>query len=141
MNKKIWAVLLIISALLIAVIIISPDNKKEQSEKENIPASSETERTGYFASHGWDVEEVAMKSVKIPLKFSDAYEEYAEIQDRQGLPLRDFAGHDAELYIYSVKNYKPQNQNLFAEMLVCNGIVTASLIYSEDGKSMRLSAI
>ena len=34
-----------------------------------------SQRIGYFASHGWEVEEISEKTITIPESFSDVYEE------------------------------------------------------------------
>ncbi len=93
-------------------------------------------RIGYFASHGWEVEEISEKTVTIPAEFSGAYEEYALIQDRQGLPLRGYAGRNARLFVYEVKNYSPESRKMLAELLVCDDTAVASAVYSEDGVSL-----
>ena len=93
----------------------------------------------YFASHGWEVEELAGRNIVIPSDLSGEYEEYVRMQDKQGLPLRKFAGRDAVLYLYDVKNYSPESRKMLAELIVCEDTAVASMVYSEDGGSIRLS--
>lgn len=118
-----------------AAIIFLPgkEDKTKQSEKRSIPASAVSERIDYFASHGWEVEEIAGKEITIPADFSSAYEEYALIQDKQGLPLRDYAGRNGQLFVYEVKNYSPESRKMLAELLVCDDTAVASMVYSDDG--------
>ena len=85
------------------------------------------------------MEEICSKTVAIPDDFSAAYEEYALLQDKQGMPLREYAGEDAQLYVYEVKNYSPDSRKMLAELLVCDDTAVASMIYSEDGGSLRLA--
>ena len=89
--------------------------------------------TEFFALHGWETEKVSEKNIKIPREFSKAYTEYALIQEKQGLPLKDFAGRDAVLFTYSVKNYSPNGKEMSAELIVCDGIAVSALVYSTDG--------
>lgn len=140
MSKK-TLILLISAALILAVIIyIFPDNKQSGiPESTPVDASSVSRRIDYFALHGWEVEEIAKKNIVIPSDFSEAYEEYASIQDKQGMPLREYAGQNAQLYVYEVKNYSPESRKMLAELLVCNNIAVASMVYSEDGGSLRLA--
>ncbi|WP_295066874.1 DUF4830 domain-containing protein [Ruminococcus sp.] len=112
-------------------------------KKEDIPtqlpkAADVSQRIDYFASHGWEVEEISEKDILIPIEFSDIYEEYAEMQDKQGLPLRKYSGRSAKLYTYEVKNYSPQNMKMLAELLVCDDTAVASMVYSEDGGSIKM---
>ena len=86
-----------------------------------------------------EVEEIAEKNVIVPSDFSQAYEDYARIQDKQGLPLRKYAGRNAQLYVYEVKNYSPESRKMLAELLVCSDTAIASMVYSDDGGSVRLA--
>lgn len=134
---------MVISAALVvgAVYIAVTGEKSDSAVKKSgrVPAATVSERIDYFASHGWEVEEIAGKQITIPEDFSQAYEDYALIQDRQGLPLREYAGESGQLYVYEVKNYSPDSRKMLAELLVCGDTAVASMIYSEDGGSLRLS--
>ena len=103
-----------------------------------IAAGEPSQRIDYFASHGWEVEEISEKAVTIPSDFSEVYEEYAVIQDRQGLPLRKYAGRNAKLFTYAIKNYSPDSKKMLAELLVCDNTAVASMVYSEDSGSIRM---
>ncbi|MBR4628499.1 MAG: DUF4830 domain-containing protein [Ruminococcus sp.] len=132
---------LISAAVLGTAIFIVPGGRSARHvpESAKVAASSTAERLDYFASHGWEVEEIAGRDVTIPGDFSAVYEEYADIQDRQGLPLREYAGRNARLYMYEVKNYSPGSRKMLAELLVCDDTAVASMVYSEDGGSLRLA--
>ncbi len=123
-----------------AAIIFLPgkDSGTKSPEKKRIPASAVSERIDYFASHGWEVEEIAGKEITIPSDFSQAYEEYVLIQDKQGLPLREYAGRNGQIYVYEVKNYSPESRKMLAELLVCDDTAVASMVYSDDGGTIRL---
>ena len=103
-----------------------------------ISAADASQRTYYFASHGWEVKEISEKDITIPSQFSDAYEEYVRLQDKQELPLRGYKGMKAQRFEYEVKNYSPDNMKMLAELIVCGNTVIASMIYSEDGESLRM---
>lgn len=142
MSKKFVTVAIVIAVILGAIVIIFPDNKQQQTavpESVPIDASSTDSRISYFASHGWEAEEISCKSIKIPEEFSTSYEQYVEFQDNQGMPLREYAGRNAEIYVYEVKNYSPENKELHAELLVCDNKAIASVIYSEEDNSLRLA--
>lgn len=123
-----------------AAIIFLPGKESgtKSPEKKRIPASAVSERIDYFASHGWEVEEIAGKEITIPSDFSQAYEEYVLIQDKQGLPLREYAGRNGQIYVYEVKNYSPESRKMLAELLVCDDTAVASMVYSDDGGTIRL---
>lgn len=134
-------ILIAAGIILTAAVILMP--KKEGSytipESAYTTAASVSDRIGYFASHGWEVEEICSKNITIPEDFSTVYEEYAQLQDKQGMPLREYAGKNAQLYVYEVKNYSPDNKKLLAELLVCDDTAIASMVYSEDGGTLKMA--
>lgn len=139
--KKNVKLLIAAGALLAAAIILMPRKSSAPTvpESDYTAAASVSDRIGYFASHGWEVEEIGSKNVTIPTDFSTVYEEYAQLQDKQGMPLREYAGQNAQLYVYEVKNYSPESKKLLAELLVCDDTAVASMVYSDDGGSLRLA--
>ena len=140
MSKKLISIVLIAATAMIGFILINPDKDgMEIPENTPIAASTETERISYFASHGWDVDEISSKDITIPADFSEEYSEYAALQDRQGMPLREYAGKSGKLYVYEVRNYSPSDSRMLAELLVCDGTAVASLVYSDNGDGKQLS--
>lgn len=121
-----------------AVFALSACSRKEDISVSAVPVGDAAARISYFAAHGWEVEEISEKSVTIPESFSEVYEEYAVMQDKQGLPLRRYAGRIAKLFVYEVKNYSPQNKKMLAELLVCDDTAAASMVYSEDSGSIKM---
>ena len=121
-----------------AAFALASCGKNEDTPSQLPKAADVSQRIDYFASHGWEVEEISEKDILIPAEFSDIYEEYAEMQDKQGLPLREYSGRNAKLYTYEVKNYSPENMKMLAELLVCDDKAVASMVYSEDGGSIRM---
>lgn len=141
MKKK--TVLLLAAGVILAAAAVlmpkKPDTSQKIPESAYVSASTVSERLEYFALHGWEVEEICSKNVTIPEDFSQIYEEYAQLQDKQGMPLREYAGKNAQLYMYEVKNYSPESRKLLAELIVCDNTAIASMVYSEDGGSLKLA--
>lgn len=141
MNKRPVIFFSVAAIAAVLALVLIPD----RSEGETIPDSpavavaSVAQRLDYFASHGWEVEEIGAKNVTIPEDFSTVYEEYASLQDKQGMPLREYVGRNAQLYVYEVKNYSPESRKMLAELLVCDDTAIASMVYSEDGGSIKMS--
>lgn len=141
MNKRPVIFFSVATIAAVLALVLIPD----RSEGETIPdspavaAASVAQRLDYFASHGWEVEEIGAKNVTIPEDFSTVYEEYASLQDKQGMPLREYVGRNAQLYVYEVKNYSPESRKMLAELLVCDDTAIASMVYSEDGGSIKMS--
>lgn len=134
MSNKVLKFCVAAALVLAGYIYINPDFKGEPKIPENPPidASTETNRIDYFSSHGWEVEEISSKDITIPLTFAGEYEKYASLQDKQGMPLREYAGKSGKIYTYEVQNYSPDESRMLAELLVCNEVIVASMIYSEE---------
>lgn len=141
MSKKFIIASIAAAVILGAVIIADPDNKNVQNIPESAPvdASTVSSRVDYFAAHGWEVEELSGKDITIPSDFSEGYEQYAELQDKQGMPLREYAGKSGKLYVYEVKNYSPENKKMLAELIVCDNTAIASMVYSDNGSGTQMS--
>ena len=140
MNKKTLLLITLAAAAMAAIAFLpSKGRTADVPASSYTTASSVSERIDYFASHGWEVEEICSKNITIPSDFTQAYEEYALMQDKQGMPLREYAGKNALLYVYEVKNYSPDSKKMLAELLVCDNTAVASMVYSEDGGSLRLA--
>ena len=137
------AILSVTVLAVISVIVLFVLRTSGTADKQT-PAQILQEITGdgteFFALHGWETEKVSEKNIKIPQEFSKAYAEYALIQEKQGFPLKDFAGRDAVLFTYSVKNYSPSGKEMSAELIICDGIAVSALVYSTDG-SVKLEVI
>ncbi len=71
MKKRTMLILSGTAALLAGIIFFSPDGKGERPpESPSVAAATVSDRIDYFASHGWEVEEICGKFVTIPTDFS-----------------------------------------------------------------------
>lgn len=137
--KKYYKVIIGVSILLIAGFILMPESEEKPEPLAVVSASTDTERINYFALHGWEVEELFSKDITVPSEFSESYELFVQIQDKQKLPLRNCKGKNAVLYTYRITNYSPEDRNLLAELIVCDNIAVSSIIYGEDDSDYILS--
>lgn len=137
--KKSFKIILSAGIILTAVFIFIPEKKESPEPTAKVSASTVSERINYFALHGWEAEEIFSKNITIPSEFNESYELFAQLQDKQKLPLRECKGMDAVLYTYRIKNYTPDNKNLLAELMVCDGKAVSSAIYAEDDSSYIIS--
>lgn len=140
MPKRVYFIFAVTAAAVLgAALLLSRPHAAPADPPPPVPAGTAGERISYFALHGWEAEEIAQKNITIPQSFTGAYGEYADIQDKQGLPLRSCAGREAVLYMYRIRNFSPDSRKLLAELIVCDDIAAASLIYSEDCGELRMS--
>ena len=69
---------------------------------------------------GWEVDETPMEfmEVQIPEEFDEVYSEYNDIQLKQGMDLKKYAGKRAMRYCYQVNNYPSGEKNVVANLLI-----------------------
>lgn len=137
--KKSFKIILSAGIILTAVFIFMPEKNENPEPTAKVSATTTAERINYFALHGWEVEEIFSKDIIIPTEFNENYESFAQIQDKQKLPLREYKGMNGILYTYRIKNYSPDNKNLLAELIVCDGKAVSSAIYAEDDSDYIIS--
>lgn len=79
---------------------------------DRITLDSNSSRVGFLNMNGYDVSEENYQcdSVHIPYDFSAVYEQYNQIQIKQGFNLSKFKGKEADIYTYHLNN--DENMNL-----------------------------
>lgn len=129
------AAILIPMFLLLMFKMISPSNTANApSGKYSLLANSDEERNSFFSQFGWNIKEkpVEISDVIIPDFFNDAYENYNEIQKKQGLDLSKHKGKNCKKFIYEVLNYPEKSRGVRATIIVLDGKVIAGDIGSVE---------
>lgn len=137
--KKIHTLILTAGIIVTACIIFIPEKEEKPEPIARVSAGTSAERINYFSLHGWETEEIFSRDIVIPNEFSESYEVFAQLQDKQKLPLREYKGSNAVLYTYRIKNYNPDEKNLMAELIVCDGKAVSSAIYDENDSDYIIS--
>ncbi len=85
---------------------------------ENIETPAD--RIRVLESLGWQVKEEPLEfmEVQIPEEFDEVYSEYNEIQIKQGMDLKKYAGKRAMRYSYQITNYPTGEAGIIANILV-----------------------
>jgi len=78
------------------------------------------ERVALLNEYGWNVdnEPLEFMEVKIPEVFDGVYNEYNEIQKRQGMDLADYSGKRVMRYTYKVNNHPGNEEGVVANIIV-----------------------
>ena len=129
-----------IFALLVAVVLTVIGGIDYVSSTESMPVSkigsvsmkAETpeERLNFFRQFSYIASEnpVEVKEVVIPTEFDETYEEYNELQKKQGLDLTPYKGVRVKSWSYEILNY-PGYENtdglIRGNLLTYNGVVIA----------------
>lgn len=124
--KKI--VIFVLLALICGIFFIFCMKKDDIQPESSIILSSESEREAYLNIKGWDVTAVITEEITIPADFEGLYKSYAQIQEKQKLPLDKYKGKPAERFLYCVNNYNGDTE-IYAELLISEErLIAAALI-------------
>ncbi len=82
-------------------------------------AKTDEERIQFLQSFGWEVEPkpAEVMELTIPEEFDGVYEEYNEMQRRQGMDLSKYKGKRVKRWTYEITNY-PEEPQVVANLLV-----------------------
>ena len=127
--------MLLVICLIIGVGVIRGISPKASANCEAgdyfLQASTNSERLEFFGQFGWKTsdEPISCKQVTIPTEFNAVYEQYNEIQTKQGLDLLGYKGEQCDSYTYDILNYKGDD-NVVINILVHDGVVIAGDVCS-----------
>lgn len=94
------------------------DEQKPIHEGKKLKTNDE--RVALLNEYGWNVdnEPLEFMEVKIPDVFDGVYNEYNEIQKRQGMDLADYAGKRVMRYTYKINNHPSNEEGVVGNIIV-----------------------
>lgn len=99
-----------------------------------ISGKNDKERTAFIESFGWVSANVPEKieEIRIPIEFDEAYEQYNDLQRKQGFDLRKYRAHIAKKYTYPITNFEGEETGvpICANLIVIDGIIVGADISS-----------
>lgn len=125
--KRISALIVVI---LIIIFVIILKCRPEREIYTEIRLESIDEMTMFLLANNLDLPESIEYEhfeIMIPETFNGLYKDFADMQESQHLPLRNYRGKSADEYIFSLDN------NSFAEIIISDDILIAVSEY--DGGS------
>lgn len=146
MSMKLGKKKLMVCSIIVAVLILaawfalgclkgdegeaSPDGVKsvETAAKNN------AERVEYLQQWGWQVSEepIEVSEIILPEVLDEVYIKYNEIQKKQGMDLENFCGRRAKRWTYKVLNYPNADEEIHANLIICDNTVIAGDICSVE---------
>ena len=123
--KRRTVITAVISFLLVAllggmILFLSKGGSAEAAEPQAFcTAKTDEERIRFLNSFGWEVESqpAEVMELTIPENFDGVYEEYNEIQQRQGMDLSKYKGKRVKKWTYQITKY-PNEPQVVANLLV-----------------------
>lgn len=87
--------------------------------------ATQSQRIAFLARYGWEIDpkSEAADPVIIPQSFDAVFTQYNDVQTAQGFDLTAYAGKRVTRYTYTVKNYPDCEEEVHANLLVCDGII------------------
>ena len=103
-----------------------------QKSSANMKIKTNSDRIALLEEYGWkaDEEPIETMEVRIPEKFDGVYNEYNEIQKKQGLNLSEYAGKRVMRYTYRINNHPSGETGTVANIIVYKNKLIAGDICS-----------
>ena len=129
-KKMVFFVIALAVVLAAVILLVSLRSRHKPTQEGSDAPLSVTDAAGaaaYLLSLGWQVEPQPLetKELVIPRSFTGVYADYAALQTAQGYPLTEYGGMKATRYTFRVCNYPSGEENIVADLVVCNGAVIA----------------
>ena len=133
-KKAVFAVVLAALLIIGIILLVGALQKRAAAESGGTAAEAgklsdtvknEKARVAYLAQYGWEVESPAISesTVVIPRTFSQVFEEYNELQKKQGFDLSRFCGTEVTMYTYRVRNADADDEVLAVLYVKGNRVV------------------
>ena len=137
--KTLFGIILTLTGVIvIAITFISNHfgaNTGTKAISARVSASTDLERRDFLQSFGWELsDDCEEKTLTIPEKWNNVYNDYNEIQINQGFDLSDYKGRTVTLYTYTITNYEDESDGIVADMLVCDGTLIGGDICNTSAK-------
>lgn len=124
-TRILLAIVIVITAVTAIICTVSAD-EPDGSTPEKI--------TGFISEYGYSVSSPVTKAITIPSRFSDVYENYNELQKKQGFDLSRHKGQNAVSYTFNVIGYVDEDGNIDPDVqihiIVCDSRIVAADIAS-----------
>ena len=131
-NKKLALLIIIVAAVLLCAVILSISGGQKHGTGTSTTVKTNEDRIKFLGNLGWEVDSnpIEEKSITIPKKFSNVYENYNKLQQEQGFDLSQYGGLDATIYTYTVSNYNGYVGTVVADLYVMNYQIIGGDVHS-----------
>ena len=118
------------------IVYVSADISTPVSRQGAFSMKAETpeERIAFFRQFGYEVNEspTEVKEVVVPTEFDEMYNEYNELQKKQGLDLSKYKNKRVTRYTYEATGYENCSDVVFVNIIVYRNTVIACDVSSTD---------
>lgn len=96
--------------------------------------STNEQKIAYLKSFGWEVKENPTEIIEIviPKEFNEIYQNYNNLQKKQGFNLEPYKGKKAKRWTYEVTNYPKSTENVRANIIEYNSKIIGGDVCSYE---------
>ena len=146
-RRKVVSSILVICILVCSCIVYFRDSDISESvsvsdetvEIKEFKVKTNKDRVELLKGYGWEADEEPLEimEVRIPREFDGVYEEYNEIQKKQGLNLEKFSGKKVMRYTYKINNYKGEEEVVANIIIYKNKLIAGDVCSPKMGGFMH----
>ena len=97
-----------------------------------VKGGNDSQRRAFLFAMGYETGECVQDFVWIPADFSGLYGDYAQMQQRQGFDLRDYAAQKAVLYRYEIINLPGLRGKIYANLLIRDDFIIGGHLFLDS---------
>ncbi len=140
-KKSVFTGIVVIALSMCLVLLLKGIGSIQSSQTStgvSLSASNDEEILKYISVWGWEVdkEPVEVREVVIPETFDEVYNNYNNIQLKQGFDLEKYAGQRVKRWTYIIRNYPETAQE--DDFIRINLLVSDDMIIGGDVCSVKL---
>jgi len=132
-KTPIRAALLLTAAAVCAAVLLLDRNR---GQRTGTYLADESARTAWLELRGWQVAEPSVTAMTVPASWqTQPGQSWLRLQAAQGLHPEDYAGCEAQRYLYPVTN--TGGGYLYAELLLCGDVLIGAQVYDASTRLMQ----
>lgn len=131
--KRAALYMLLLGAALVALILAVGSAKRAGLPgRQDCSAATDQDCAAYLEALGWEVSPTPVETLTftLPDPLNASYQDYNDLQLRQGFDLTPYAGRQVRRCSFSVLNYPDYPQQVQADLYLCGGqIIAGDILY------------
>lgn len=126
--KMIFGIIIALTGIIVILLsfVGNHSSAAEKATQASVICQTAEQRQNYINSLGWKTDgNETKKEITVPTEFNNVYNQYNDVQKKQGFDLEEYKGQKAIIYTYNITNYR-QSQSVVADLIVVDGILVGA---------------
>ena len=122
------------AALVLALVPPSARQVTASTQISHKGIRTHKDQVAYLAQYGWQTssEPTAVEELIIPEQFDERYDQYLQLQRKQGFELEAYAGKRVKRYTYQILNHPTGESGVIANLLIHKNTVVGGEVLSPN---------